>query len=279
MHFFDLPFEIRLMIFSELLIVKPYVVLRYQVHDRALVLYHWRHTRKIYLGILCVNKQSYRECSPLLYSKNTFEFPYYTTFSPSHLLQQAQASAETLAVHDDLPLIIPFVTQVRAQASLIRHARIHCPYRFGQGEPRPGFVDGIIALRENCPNLASLEFALQLSCGNDGWAIPPLTERGLDALDSLFRTLRQLRDIIIKLYIHEYQQTEPELDGPWFEAMLQGFEGKGWKVEFAREYSCERCSRWFESQPELCQHLYDRACVVEVEPDSDDEVCQFQLYD
>jgi hypothetical protein len=68
--FLDLPVEIRLQIYSELLIQSETIVVPWTSGD-------WLTTNTVcvYPEILRVNKKIHSEASPILYSENRFKFP------------------------------------------------------------------------------------------------------------------------------------------------------------------------------------------------------------
>lgn len=245
------------MIYSELLVFTPYINLHYRCGvNLQPVFYHWRERRRIYAEILCTNKKAYSEGSAILYSRNTFQFP---------LIQQnlcTRGTGRTHAAHIGTPIIAPFITQIRSQASLIRHVRINFPYvSTGPQVLWPGFMEALAALRDNCPDLASLELAFFLKCHRNDWNIPLLTKGDMQLLDSHFRTMPSLRGITIDIYSDPYQEAEPDCGDVRFPSMPGVFRRYTWTVRLVRDYQCPTCALWFKGKQALQEHFDRDACT------------------
>jgi len=70
-HFSDLPVEIRLQIYSELLVQSDVILVPWSSGGRLV-----KTKICLYPEILRVSKRIHRETSPLLYSSNRFQFPW-----------------------------------------------------------------------------------------------------------------------------------------------------------------------------------------------------------
>jgi hypothetical protein len=104
-NFFGFPTEIRLKIYSELLVHSEPIVFVADYGPSSPPLFRSKRDG-LCPALLCVNKRAHSEASPLLYSNNRFRFPDIFTSSPS----------ATDSAH-----IAPFLSQIGSQASLIRH--------------------------------------------------------------------------------------------------------------------------------------------------------------
>jgi hypothetical protein len=119
-NFFGFPTEIRLKIYSELLVHSKPIVFVADYGPSSPPLFRSKRDG-LYPALLRVNKRAHSEASPLLYSNNRFRFPDIFTSTPS----------ATDSAH-----IAPFLSQIGSQASLIRHICIAFPtfddYRRGR---------------------------------------------------------------------------------------------------------------------------------------------------
>lgn len=97
--FLDLPFEVQLQIYSELLIQPELIVIFSSLDDRPA-----RNKLHVYPDILRVNKRIHSEASGLLYSKNVFRF---------------LNCRSGLSPRDDV--IRKFHYRIRSQARFVRH--------------------------------------------------------------------------------------------------------------------------------------------------------------
>jgi hypothetical protein len=112
MSFFGVPSEIRLKIYSELLVhSEPIVFVADDDGPPAPPLFRSKRDG-LCPALLRVNKKVHSEASPLLYSNNRFRFPDIFTSTPSAT---------------NSPHIAPFLRQIGSQASLIRHICITFP--------------------------------------------------------------------------------------------------------------------------------------------------------
>jgi hypothetical protein len=106
-EFFGFPYEIRLNIYSELLVHPEPIVFVADYGPSSPPLFRSKRDG-LCPALLRVNKKVHSEASPLLYSNNRFRFPDILTST-------------------DSAYIAPFLRQIGSQASLIRHICISFP--------------------------------------------------------------------------------------------------------------------------------------------------------
>ncbi|KAI1396933.1 hypothetical protein F4819DRAFT_473651 [Hypoxylon fuscum] len=117
MDFFNFPTEIRLRIYSEVLVQDGSVEFAadYGPCNPPLIRCGWQHFCP---AVLRVNKQMNAEAIPLLYSNNRFHFPdVYTDARPT-----------ISSLDHAAPYISPFLQQIGSNANLLRHICINFPH-------------------------------------------------------------------------------------------------------------------------------------------------------
>ncbi|KAF3917563.1 hypothetical protein AA313_de0202744 [Arthrobotrys entomopaga] len=202
MSFFDLPTEIRLAIYSELLILPEPIKF---VADRGrtlppLMLFRSRRDG-LYPAILRTNRKAYGEASPLLYSDNSFWFPEVFDSMPS----------ASMHAH-----IAPFLTQIGVQARLLRHICIPFPAStypiVANTDLHPAHTRVIELLRQTCTNIETLELFVPDEHGIYELQHSPsaLAIERLNIINTHLRTIRSLKSIIVNL--EQYPESEPSDD-------------------------------------------------------------------
>ncbi|KAI0120738.1 hypothetical protein BJ170DRAFT_646576 [Xylariales sp. AK1849] len=148
-----LPVEIRLRIYSELLVQDSPVEFGAD-HGPC-------NPRLIRIGrqglcpaLLRVNKTLNREAIPLIYSNNRFRFPNaYTSFGHDTGLT---------SYNSDVPYIAPFLRQIRRNAGFLRHICISFPTSFASWRPpvlHEEHIQVFQLIRESCTDLRTVEIS------------------------------------------------------------------------------------------------------------------------
>lgn len=217
MHLFDLPAEIRLKIFSELLVLEEPIslVLEYSTPLRAVR----RRQRGDQLSpaLLRLNKQAHAEAGAVLYSQNIFRFPN---------LWKNISSKEI--VHSGV-----FLGQIGTNASLIRHISFPCPPNSAETDScgffqlSGGFVRNLELIRDTCTSLNTLQLTMPMYV-NIMFAQWPIAATLLDLLAPHLKEISSLENVVIELLLFE-KIKNPNVDvnrGP----LLQNIRNRGWTV-------------------------------------------------
>jgi hypothetical protein len=184
MNFFDFPAEIRLQIYEELFVLSEPIVFRMSGNPSWPPLYlHKRYG--LCPALLRASKSVYHEASPLLYSRNRFEF---TDLAPTRRLS-TKSSALT-----------SFFSQTGDKnTSFIRHLCIDFPtfsdYRPGTAALNDDSIKTLELIREKCTNIAILETSLR-----DIWPFESYKTSGLlELLDARFKAILSLKEVIVPI--------------------------------------------------------------------------------
>jgi hypothetical protein len=191
MAFFDLPAEIRLHIYSKILvcsdafnlaiIYRPYMKIR-------------RFSPKkpgVNPSILRVNKKIHRETSPVLYSENTF---YLLLF------------ADDVALRPDSPEMTGsanFFNQIGGQASLIRHVFINFPNfsNLENGEVEFNEITGkkLGLIRDACTGITTLHLTVPSGSVDRAMGKEVSASKALDLLEAYFKTMPTLKEVSVSI--------------------------------------------------------------------------------
>ncbi|PON21940.1 hypothetical protein TGAM01_v209196 [Trichoderma gamsii] len=151
MSLLSIPIEIRLRVYSELLVQDSPVEFRADhgpINPRLLRM----ERQGLYPAILRVNKTINREAIPLVYLNNRFRFPdAYTSFEPDIGL--------TL-YNSDVPYIAPFLRQIGSNAGFLRHVCINFPTSFASWKPsvlHEEHIQVFQLIRDTCTDLKTVE--------------------------------------------------------------------------------------------------------------------------
>ncbi|KAF2475817.1 uncharacterized protein BDR25DRAFT_339807 [Lindgomyces ingoldianus] len=214
MGFLDIATEIRLKIYSELLVLSEPIQFVADYGPLSPPLFRSRRDG-LYTAILRVNRIVYGEASSLLYSNNRFRFPevYASTWS-----------APTRA-H-----IAPFLNQVGLQASLIRHIYIPFP-TFNYPLPdkaslHEAHIENLELIKKTCTKLKTLELLIPPGHSNYGLDDWPIAAEALNILNAHIRTIHSLEEIIINF--EEYPEDDPSDD------LTKKMHNIGWTVRVIR---------------------------------------------
>lgn len=219
MHFFDLPAEIRLKVYSELLVLEEPIPLAVEYGDS------WRAVRRRHRGdglcpaLLHLNKKTHDEASPILYSRNTFRFP--------DLLRNI--GHKTQVVHTGV-----FLAQIGSNATLIRHITLPCPpnvvERDSSGFFRlpAGYIRNLEVIRDTCTSLSIIRLTMPMYV-NIVFAEWPIAANLLDLLSPHLGEMSSVEDIVIELVLFD-KIKNPKVDvnrGP----LLKNIRDRGWTVQ------------------------------------------------
>ena len=199
MHIFDIPGEIRLKIYSGLLVLSEPIdfVADYGPPSPPL----FRSKRDGLCPVLLrTNKRIYSEANTLLYSNNRFRFPDIFTSTPS-----ATSSA----------YIAPFLHQIGSQASHIRHICI--PFStFGYTQPdsarlHKAHIKNLDLVRDTCTSIRTLELLVSPGCANYSPSDLPIAAEALYLLDTHFKNVPSLKEIVINFEVYPEQDPSDDL--------------------------------------------------------------------
>jgi hypothetical protein len=209
MNFFGFPNEIRLKIYSELLIHSDPIVFVADYGPPSPPLF--RSKRDGLCPALRVNKKVHSEASPLLYSNKRFRFPDIFTLTPSAM---------------NSPHIAPFLRQIGFQASLIRHICITFPtfddYRHDRARLHEAHIKNLELIRDTCTSITTLDLSLPLDCANYAFGDSPIAQEALDLLDTRFKAIPSLKEIIVNFQVY----SEEDLSDDPIKKMCD----RGWTV-------------------------------------------------
>lgn len=174
MGIFDIAPEIRLKIYSELLVLSEPIVFEVE-HGHTLQPLLRSNRDGLCLALLRVNKRIYSEASTLFYSQNRFQFP------------EVYNSAI-----DEITHIAPFLHQIGSQASHIRHICIPFP---SLDYPTPhkariceAHVRNLDLVRDTCTRIRVLELLTLPAC---------VEAPALDILHTQFKSFPSLKEVVI----------------------------------------------------------------------------------
>lgn len=217
MQLFDLPAEIRLKIYSELLLLEESIplVLEYSTPLRAV-----RRRQRgdaLWPALLRLNKQAHDEASPVLYSQNIFRFPNFWKNIRSKEI-----------IHTGV-----FLGQIGSNASLIRHISFPCPPNSVERDSSgffqlpAGFIRNLEVIRDTCTSLSALQLIMPMYV-NIVFAEWPIAANLLDLLAPHLKDIPSLESVIIDLLLFD-KIRNPNVDvnrGP----LLKNIRDRGWTV-------------------------------------------------
>jgi hypothetical protein len=215
-NFFGFPTEIRLKIYSELLVDSEPIIFIADYGPSSPPLFRSKRDG-LCPALLRVNKRVHSEASPLLYSNNRFRFPDIFTSTPS----------ATDSAH-----IAPFLSQVGSQTSLIRHICVAFPtfddYRHGRARLHEAHIKNLELIRDTCTSIATLELLLTfpLECANYALDDSPIAAEALDLLDTRFKAIPSLKEIIVNISVYGEEDLSEDL--------MKEMRDCGWTVEVTK---------------------------------------------
>lgn len=230
MHFLDFPQEIRLIIYSKLLI-----------QDSPVEFTGWSFyvPRLIRVGgqglnpsLLRVSKTVNREAVPFLYSNNRFKFPRTYVLSST--------AAEPTWFTWDVPHIAPFLQQIGANADLLRHICIPFPkaYNFrdsGGVVPGDEYFQVLQLIRETCSGLRTVEISCEPEESMFTLQNADRAVKVLGALDSGgFQAMPSLERITVVCGKYDIDEQIVELR----ESLMRRMPSRKWSIEFIKLPAC-----------------------------------------
>lgn len=210
MAFFNLPPELRLQVYSQLLVRDERIVYVSNYHARLQV-----RSRKLYPALLRANKTVHDEASPLLYSNNYFRFP--RLFVDSSFLTGSNDVAQ-------------FLCQIGSRANHIRHIHMAFP-RFDR--PTSGamrlhdeHVQNLDLLHKVCPNIRSLELFLSPYHGCYGLNHQEVAAEAMDLLSARLELFTSLNEVTINFNDFEMYPSKGPDNG-----LMKKMHDYGWLVK------------------------------------------------
>ncbi|KAG4430265.1 hypothetical protein IFR05_014261 [Cadophora sp. M221] len=213
MNFFGLPKEIRLQIYSELLVLPEPIVFVADYGPPSPPLFR-SNRNGLCPALLQVNKQAHSEASSLLYSNNRFRFPNIFTSRPS----------ATDSAH-----IAPFLCQIGSQASLI-----HCicitipafPTFYDSQQDRAMFheahIKNLELIRDTCTSITTLELSVPPDRANDVFDDSPIAAETLDLLDTRLKAIPSLKETVVNFQIYDDEDLSDD--------RMKKIRDRGWTV-------------------------------------------------
>lgn len=193
MKFLDFATEIRLSIYSELLVLDEPIV--FVTDDGPSSPPFFRSIpHGLCPALLRSCSRVYREASPLLYSNNRFRFPQIITNS-AH--------------------IAPFLCQVGPQASLIYYISIAFPTfdypRSGGIRLQKEHIKNLELIRDACTSIRTLELFVSPDHGNYALNDSETVAEPIDLLEARFKTIPSLKEIIINFEVYPEEDLDDDL--------------------------------------------------------------------
>ncbi|KAI0970838.1 hypothetical protein F4678DRAFT_461967 [Xylaria arbuscula] len=199
MGLLTIPIEIRLRVYSELLVQDG------PVHFGAIkglrnpsLIRSRRHS--LSPALLRVNKAISRETIPLLYSRNRSRFPDAYISNMNTSVEPEPGSAWDTS-DGPVPYIGPFLRQIGPNASFLRHICINFPAAFASSEPlvlHKKYTEVFQLIRETCTDLRTVEISSESSEGIILLLNVDLAEKMLRALDDgCLKDIPSLEKIVV----------------------------------------------------------------------------------
>ncbi|KAH8744600.1 hypothetical protein F5883DRAFT_589182, partial [Diaporthe sp. PMI_573] len=179
MDLFAFPVEVRLKIYSQLLVHSKLIHLKKREYPLPARL--WLGERiDLCPALLRTSKQVYDEAVSLLYSNNCFHFPEEDKATTGY------ATGTTLAF---------FLGQIGLLARLLRHVCVTLPNRstlLGT-QLHEDHVKDLDLIRDACVGITTLELSLPFTSGF------PVSMASLDLIDTRLKALRPLQNVIVNV--------------------------------------------------------------------------------
>lgn len=210
MNFSNIAVEIRLQIYSELLINSGPIDFT-AGHGHSSPPLFRRQRDGLYPAILCVSRMIHREASPVLYSSNCFQFPEI------YIIRSGLTNAH----------IGPFLNQIGSHARLIRHICIPFP-TFDYPQParailHEAHIENLGIIRDTCAGIQTLELLVPPEHCNYALSHDAIAVEALNLLDIRFKSIPSLKEIIVNFELY------PERD--LGDDLTERIHGYGWTVK------------------------------------------------
>ncbi|KAH6684764.1 hypothetical protein B0J14DRAFT_573556 [Halenospora varia] len=217
MNFFGFPKEIRLQIYSKLLVHPEPLVFVADCGPPSPPLFRSKRDG-LCPALLQLNKQVHSEASSLLHSNNRFRFPDVFT---------------SILSATDSAHIAPFLCQIGSQAGLIRYICITIPAFptfYDSQNDRAMFheahIKNLELIRDTCTSITTLELSVPPDRANYTFDGSPIATETLDLLDTRFKAIPSLKEIIVNFQIYR----DEDLSGD----RMMKIRDRGWTVEVTR---------------------------------------------
>jgi hypothetical protein len=213
LNFFDFAIEIRLKIYSELLVHSEPIVFVADYGPLSPPLFRSKK-EGLCPALLRVNKKAHSEASSLLYSNNRFRFPdiFVSTLSATNS-----------------PHVAPFLRQIGPQASLIRHICITFltfdDFRHDRAILYEAHIKNLELIRDTFTSITTLELLLPLDSANYAFGDSPIATEALNLLDARFKAIPSLKEIIVDFQMYAAE----DLSDYWIK-----MHDRGWTVEVTK---------------------------------------------
>lgn len=220
MGFHKLPLEIRILVYSELL-VQQHIPIHFEEGIRPSSPLRFRPRGSgLYPALLRVNKQIHSETIPFLYSKNSFQFPTIANWDSATFETGGQPSLRSLHIR-----ISPFLRQIGPEAAaFIRHILMIFPHCEEVRLPEEELSD-LELVREMCKNLTTLDLLL-----GPEHQLCRLAERHvrevLCLLDFRFKGITTLKLVIVDV-LGNYEQGADK----YYKDLIRVVDKHGWNIQ------------------------------------------------
>ena len=206
MNVSNLVTEIRHRIYSELLINSGPIDFVADYGPPSPPLFR-RQRDGLYPAVLRVSRMMYDEASPILYSRNCFQFPEIFTDPPSAHIR-------------------PFLDQIRSQARLIRHICIPFPMidypQLASAMLHEAHIKNLGLIRDTCTGIQTLELSVPPEHCNYALNEDVTTAKVINLLNMRFKNIPSLKKVHINFNV--YPQQDPSDD------LATSMRGHGWIV-------------------------------------------------
>ena len=191
MHFFDLPPELRLQIYSELLVLPKPIIFKSGNGSPSTPLSR-REQDGLCPALLRINKKVYSEANALLYSKNRFKFIY--------------RYFDNIPITDKAP-IASFLCRIGSNAGQIRHMSIPFPAFVNTNPSEIEYDDARIdaqmknlrLVRDVCTSIKIIELYGDVGYVDFLLLRSSFAAEALDLLDTHFKSIPSLKKKICDL--------------------------------------------------------------------------------
>lgn len=192
MDLFAFPVEVRLKIYSQLLVHPPLINLEKREYPLPARLW-LGESIDLCPALLRTSKQVYDEAVPLLYSDNCFHFPEEDKATTGY------ATGTTLAF---------FLGQIGLLARLLRHVCITLPDRSSLLDTQldEDDVKDLDLIRDVCVGITTLKLSLPFTSGF------PVSTASLDLIDIRLKALPLLRNVIVDVRWYGRESVEASDD-------------------------------------------------------------------
>ncbi|KAN0083281.1 hypothetical protein V8E54_002369 [Elaphomyces granulatus] len=263
MNFFNLPAEIRLQVYKELLVFPEPIKFK-TTKDLSLPPLVLHKRCNLCPAVLRANKRVHREANGLLYTGNRFEF---IDLVPTERL-----------MYTDCTAVEAFLNQIgRQNSSLLRHICIDFPaisdYRPGSACLHGDSIRTLTLLRENCTSLTTLETPLYdiipLEVYHEDTGKRMVADAAVDLVDARFRDISSLKQIVVNVYTYdEYKNLDYDLLKNPSDDLLRKMRDHGWTTKITTVEDMEEEEEEAENDSDIDS---DEFLGIEMEDEEEEE--------